>query len=155
MELCSKICIGSIVGYKKIPYYGNPVSYIGKVISVGEKSLSVIYQNEAGRSCINIYSLEKIVQLPLTEELLNNTISFRKEEDKWISNDNIVVITKNKQGSKHKWKVEIYNENSELISLANFDYLHELQFYCYESDYKLDIKLGTVTILYEEYVKNC
>ena len=151
----NKAFVGAILGFnRKKGYYSSTVKFIGKVSEVGDKYLCTIYQGSEGKANMNVYESTQIIQLPLTEELLDNTEFFMKNDDSWASPNSSVIISKNSDSSNRKWNVKFLDEKRNVISIANFNYIDELQAYANLAEIELDIKFGTIRTLYQDYIEN-
>lgn len=150
----NKAFIGAILGFDRKKNYSSTVKFIGKVSEVGDRYLCTIYQGSEGKTNMNVYESAQIIQLPLTEELLDNTEFFMKNDDSWTSPNSSVIISKNSDSSNRKWNVKFLDEKRNVISIANFNYIDELQAYANLAEVELDIKFGTIRTLYQDYIEN-
>ena len=144
------ICVGSILGINKYSW-NKSVRYIVRVTDVSGNHISGLCQSTTGKSTLNVYSSEQIIKLPLTEELLDSTAFFHRVDNEWKSPNDLVVISNSEEFEK-KWNIKIFDDKHNLIFYSIFDYVHELQFFCYLHKVDLDLKYGTVRVLYQDYI---
>ena len=147
------ICIGSVLGINRKFYRENQKCII-RVTSVSENNLCGIYQSNPGRASINVYSSSEVVKLPIKEEVLDSTKFFNRVNNEWISSDSLVVVSKNSEKFEKKWNIKIFDENHNLIFYSIFDFVHELQFFCFLHKINIDLKYGTIRLLYQDYLEN-
>lgn len=147
-----KICIGTILGTED-PRIENRRRII-KITRTFSSCMDASFQGDTGVVDITIYEYSKVFGLPLTEEFLDFIQIFNKIENKWISSDSLVFISKNSEEYEKKWSLKIFDENKNLIFFTTFDYIHELQFYCELNNIHLNIKYGTVRFFYQDYINN-
>jgi hypothetical protein len=150
----SIIFTGAILGFNRNRPSSIPNKFVGRVIETSNTFMRASFQGETGSSDINLYDPVHFIYLPLTEDLLEATESFTKTDSGWMSKDSFIFISKNDENSVKKWNVEIFDIDHNVTTQANFDYIHELQSYCYTTGVELDIKLGTVIALYKDYIQN-
>jgi len=148
------IFIGAILGFNRNRSYSDPNKFIGRIKEASGSYIRVLFQSTEGSSDINLFDSAGVIYLPLTEDLLEKTESFVKTNSGWISKDSLIFISKNDENSAKKWNVEIFDVDHNVTTKANFDYIHELQSYCYTTGVELDIKLGTIITLYQDYIQN-
>ena len=144
----------AILGFNRNKSYPIPNKFIGRVEEASSSYMRVLFQNTEKSSNLNLFDPTGIIYLPLTEDLLEATESFTKTDSGWMSKDSFIFISKNDENSVKKWNVEIFDIDHNVTTQANFDYIHELQSYCYTTGVELDIKLGTIIALYKDYVEN-
>ena len=147
------VFVGAILGFNRNRSHSNPNKFIGRIEEGSNSYVRVLFQGTEGSSNLNLYESE-VIYLPLTEDLLEMTESFIKTNSGWMSKDSLIFISKNDENSAKKWNVEIFDVDHNIIAKANFDYIHELQSYCYNAGIELDIKLGTIITLYQDYIQN-
>lgn len=151
MESLNKVFAGAIFGFKRNGWYED-ASFIGKVSEFGNNTVtSYCQKEEGGYQTYNTYRSENIIELPLSEELLQLE-GFVQSGNTWTNEELNVSISKNPNSFSRKWNLRIV-DNDELVVEANFNNLNEFQFYCFQSNIPLKIKLASARIIYEDYIK--
>lgn len=152
MESLNKVYVGAIFGFKKQRWCDDCIPFVGKVFEfVNNTVTSYCQREEGGCQTYNIYDPKNIIELPLSEELLKLE-GFVQSGNTWTNEELNISISKNPINFSRRWNLKIV-DNDELVIEANFNSLNEFQFYCFQSDIPLKIKLASARIVYEDYVK--
>lgn len=152
MESLNKVCTGAIFGFRRNRWCGEDEFFIGKVSEFGNNTVTSCCQcKEGGYQTYNTYKPESVIELPLSEELLQLE-GFVQSGNTWTNKELNVSISKNPDSFSRKWNLKIV-DNDELVVEANFNNLNEFQFYCFQSNVPLKIKLASARIIYEDCVK--
>ena len=147
------ICVGAFIGIDKKHNYKS-ARYVIKVTDISDTHIYGIYQSDQGKSSLDTYWCSQVIKLPLIDEVLDLTDFFTKVNNEWKSSDSLVIISKNPEEFKKKWNIKIFDENHNLVFYSIFEYLHELQFFCFLNNVELTLKYGSIRILYKDYLDN-
>ena len=94
MESLNKVCSGAIFGFRRNRWYGEDEFVIGKVSEFGNNTVTSYYQcKEGGYQTYNTYKPESVIELPLSEELLQLE-GFVQSGNTWTNKDMLIPIAR-------------------------------------------------------------
>lgn len=147
MESLNKLCIGGIIGSIKEGYRDSYTKTIGRINEIGSRYIVAEYQTSEKKDTTYIYTSYGFVFLPVTEEFLEIEGFNKLENDIWVNSDESIQISI----EDGHWVLKLV-KNSRYVLISDFEYIHELQFYCFQHDIPLNVRLGDCRILYDSYL---
>jgi hypothetical protein len=155
-ELPINICRGCVIGFVRHVRYTETEFIIGRVVEQKSNySITYEYQGSNGLERITSYYYDENKEfffLSLKEELLSLE-GFKCSDGVWISPNEQIHISKNTGKSKKEWNLKVFDEDGNLDLFVNFNYIHELQFFCIANQTELGIKFGNIRIVYQNDLK--
>lgn len=158
MEQINNFCTGCVVGFERYMGYSKPhKKEIGRIKVNTDTYTTFEFQSDSGLDTTSIYNYsepKKFILLPLKEELLSLEGFEEFSTNVWESPNKLIFISRNEKGSKKEWNLKIFDENQKLDLFVNFNYLHELQFFCLANQTELNFKFGTIRLVYEKEIQS-
>lgn len=155
LELPTNICQGCVIGFIRYNRYTENEFIVGRIVELRTSSITYEYQGSNGleRTTLYYYDEKKEISFFSLKEELLSIEGFKYSDGVWISPNGQIHISKNIGKSKKEWNLKVFDKDGNLDLFVNFDYIHELQFFCIANQTELDIKFGNIRIIYQDDFK--